>query len=538
VAAAALPFLLALCPFEPRAPVLRVAGTELTVLELAAGATALLLLAAGWSQLAALARQPPAPLVCLGAYAAAHAISAMLAPAYPSLSVRFALRMGGMALLAVAIATAPPAAVRRALQALAAAAAVVAILAIGEIAGVRALDGWLDRFRDSLVVVGAERRATAGSAHPNLAGAFLAYGLVAGAAAFAGHRHPRRWVLPFAALLSLGLLATYSRGALLAAACGLVALALTAPRARRAPAWAALAVLAAAASASFLAPAFRLRARGEGTVSWFAVRCRPEVARLALRPGESRTVALRMENTGRMPWQAGRGFMAAYKLRERATGARVSEGFGPWLDEDVRPGESRRLTQVVHAPSTPGRYLVGWDMVHIHAGWFSQHGSPPAWVPLDVTPDGSPLPDAGEAPPSTLPLEAPPTRRELWGAALALWQQSPLIGVGPDNFRRLYGRVLGRERADARTYANSTLLEAAATTGLLGALALAGTFVASLWRATRDKAPEAAALCGLGTVLAVHGLVDYVLAFTGHALVLAFVVGALSRPHLPPRASS
>jgi hypothetical protein len=33
-------------------------------------------------------------------------------------------------------------------------------------------------------------------------------------------------------------------------------------------------------------------------------------------------------------------------------------------------------------------------------------------------------------------------------------------------------------------------------------------------------------------------MVDYVLAFTGHALVLAFVVGALSRPHLPPRVSS
>jgi O-antigen ligase len=48
-------------------------------------------------------------------------------------------------------------------------------------------------------------------------------------------------------------------------------------------------------------------------------------------------------------------------------------------------------------------------------------------------------------------------------------------GVGPDNFRRLYGRYAGRTFWDERVSANNLALETGATTGLLGVLALAGT---------------------------------------------------------------
>jgi O-antigen ligase len=534
MAAAALAALLMLSPFEPRAPLVRVAGMGLTVLELAAAATAAVLLLAGRDRLGALLRRPALPLACLGAYAAAHVLSALCAPGPRDAPLRFALRMSAMAAVAAAIALAPPEAVRRGLRALGLIACLVAVLAVAEVAGLP-LDAWLDRFRDTAAVVGAQRRATAGSAHPNLAGAFLAYGLVAGTAVISGRARALRGVVPLAALLTLGLLATYSRGALLAAACGLLALAL---RTRRAAAWAALAVLVVGGAAALLAPAVRLRAGGEGTVSWYAVRCRPDDERLVLRPGEQREVTITVENTGRMPWQAGRGFMAAYKLRNLDRGTEAGEGFGPWLDEDVAPGATRRLSLPLQAPRTPGRYVLAWDMVHVHAGWFSQHGSPPAWVRLDVSPDGAPLRDDDFTPPHTLVMAPPPGRPELWDAALTLWRQRPLLGVGPDNFRRLYGGVLGDASADPRTYANNTLLEALATTGLLGAAALVATFLALLASAARSRAPESAALLALGTVLAVHGLVDYVLAFNGHALVLAFVVGALSRPHLPPRASS
>ena len=197
--------------------------------------------------------------------------------------LRFALRMGAMAVVAAAVALAPPEATFRALRALGLIAGLVAVLAVAEVAGVP-LDAWLDRFRDSAAVVGAERRATAGSAHPNLAGAFLAYGLVAGTAASSAIARPLRWALPFAALLVLGLLATYSRGALLAAAVGLLVLAL---RTRRAAAWAALAVLVAGGAAALLAPAVRLRAGGEGTVSWYAVAAGPTTSASCCAPASS-----------------------------------------------------------------------------------------------------------------------------------------------------------------------------------------------------------------------------------------------------------
>ena len=41
---------------------------------------------------------------------------------------------------------------------------------------------------------------------------------------------------------------------------------------------------------------------------------------------------------------------------------------------------------------------------------------------------------------------------------------------------------------------------------------------------------EAAALLGLATGIVAHGAVDYVLAFTGHYLLLGFVVGMASAP--------
>jgi O-antigen ligase len=111
--------------------------------------------------------------------------------------------------------------------------------------------------------------------------------------------------------------------------------------------------------------------------------------------------------------------------------------------------------------------------------------------------------------------------------------------VGPDNFRRLYGSAAGHPSWDTRVFANNTLLEAAATTGALGLLALGGTLIAtalSAGRGLRDAgAPgsTAGALFAVTIGLAAHGVVDYVLAFTGHYLLFGLVVGAaagLGRP--------
>jgi O-antigen ligase len=125
-----------------------------------------------------------------------------------------------------------------------------------------------------------------------------------------------------------------------------------------------------------------------------------------------------------------------------------------------------------------------------------------------------------------------PGRGELWRIALSMWRSHPLLGVGPDNFRWLYGRQAGEPFWDTRVFANNTLLEAAATTGSLGLAALALTLAAALFTSYRgfERAPDAERLALLGLTVAVlaHGLVDYTLAFTGHYLFFGFLIGSVA----------
>jgi O-antigen ligase len=132
-----------------------------------------------------------------------------------------------------------------------------------------------------------------------------------------------------------------------------------------------------------------------------------------------------------------------------------------------------------------------------------------------------------------------PSRAELWRLALEMWRERPLTGVGADNFRWLYGPKAGQPFWDSRVYANNTLLEAAATTGTLGLVALGGSLITSAatgWcraLAADPRTPagaERAALLALVAGIAVHGAVDSVLAFTGHYLLFGFVVGGVSAP--------
>ena len=139
---------------------------------------------------------------------------------------------------------------------------------------------------------------------------------------------------------------------------------------------------------------------------------------------------------------------------------------------------------------------------------------------------------AGVPVPPAAPPAFSPGRAELWRLALVLWRSRPLTGVGSDNYRWLYGPAAGQASWDTRVFANNALLEAAATTGLVGLAALLGTLAATglaAGRALRLAGPAggaAAALFALTVGLAAHGLVDYVLAFTGHYLLFAFVVGS------------
>jgi O-antigen ligase len=532
-------------PFEPRHPAFSVAGLRVTWLEAVAAAASATLLWSFRHRVPGLLRGVPRPWVFLALYAAAHLLSALAAPAHRDLGWKFALRMSAMATFALAVAAAPWQAWRQGLVALAAGAGIVAVLAVLETAGARFIDPLLDCFREIPFNVAGSRRASAGSEYPNLAGAFLMYGMLAVAGLASSRRDRLLLAVSLSGLLAAGLLGTYSRGALLAAGLGLLVLVMFHWRAERrlapSPSLAFL-VLAATSTVAYRGEIFRLRLESEGTRSWYGAHYEPEERQLTLAPGESLRTRVRITNRGLKTWTVDGAFHLSYHWYDQDRRL-LEDGPRTVLPRDLRPGESALLEAEVKAPGGRGRYLLVWDMVHEHTAWFSGQGVTPAAVPVDVAAGGAPsgpvTPDTRHPPTS---LAWRPSRAELWSLALTMWRDRPLTGVGPDNFRWLHGPRAGRDFWDTRVFANNTLLEAAATTGTIGLLALAATLASALgaaWRRARAEpagSPQRggqAALLALTVGLLAHGTVDYTLAFTGHYLLFGFVVGALSSPPAP-----
>jgi hypothetical protein len=367
------------------------------------------------------------------------------------------------------------------------------------------------------------------------------YGLLAGTALSLPLGWSRRTVPAGVLLLGAGLLYSYSRGALVASAIGLLCLAALIarrdPGLARVPLLAALALALASSVFAWRGEIFRLRLASEGTVAWYAAAYEAAEPSLSLAPGEDRNVAVRVTNTGRKTWSIAESFHLSYHwydLERRL----LADGPRTELPRDVRSGESVLLDALVRAPMQEGRYLLAWDMVHEGTTWFSGQGVEPAAVAVRVGRSGC----AVSEPAAPIPVAAlawRPSRAELWRLALVLWRERPLLGVGPDNFRWLHGPRAGQPFWDSRVYANNTLLEAAADAGALGVLALGGCLVASLTSAARRtvscdprSAPgaESAALLALMAGIVAHGAVDYVLAFTGHYLMFGFVVGGIAAP--------
>ncbi|MBV9544447.1 MAG: hypothetical protein JOY61_08710 [Chloroflexi bacterium] len=72
---------------------------------------------------------------------------------------------------------------------------------------------------------------------------------------------------------------------------------------------------------------------------------------------------------------------------------------------------------------------------------------------------GQPSSPVAEAPRTdTSATVAPVPRLELWRAALKVFLAYPLLGVGPDNFRHVYGSALGLDAWDQRVDANNLYL--------------------------------------------------------------------------------
>ncbi|HZU82195.1 MAG TPA: O-antigen ligase family protein, partial [Polyangiaceae bacterium] len=260
---------------------------------------------------------------------------------------------------------------------------------------------------------------------------------------------------------------------------------------------------------------------------WLRAEYRAEEAPARVRVGQDFTVGVTVKNTGTLAWdQLGRqAVRLSYHWEPIGRPATLSdfEGQRTSLPFDVAPGREVRVAGVVRAPGVEGAYRLRWDLVKEGVSWFSACGNAMPVQRVEVTATaGEPLAIApAEAPPPMADV-TPPSRPALWRAAVALFRQRPLLGVGADNFRRRYEAVLspsagGQPYTDTRLHANSLYFETLADMGIAGALALAW-LARCLLRALRDHAAGgrlAGAACAVGAgTFFVHGALDYFFEFT------------------------
>jgi hypothetical protein len=136
------------------------------------------------------------------------------------------------------------------------------------------------------------------------------------------------------------------------------------------------------------------------------------------RVGAAKTVLVHVTNTGTEAWPATGSLAVAlsYHLLDASTDAwqplspftpgvvAFGQGDIP-LPHNVLPGQSVALAVPVHAPTTAGSYRLVWDLQQGNSSWFSQQGSLPRAVSLQVLAAGA---AAGRvAPPTATPTPRP-----------------------------------------------------------------------------------------------------------------------------------
>lgn len=423
-----------------------------------------------------------------------------------------------------------------------AAGVVVAVLAILESLQVPAVLEWLKAFRPSIFVVGAQLRAGGPLQYPTIASMYLEVVFALGVGllvASIDRKQTARSLVVAGALVVIAeaIVMTFTRAGLLSMAVTVGMVSVWRVRSRgidaAVRAIGAVAVLIAASFAlSRPAQSVWLRLTSEGQENWYRSAIEPP-ADIHFAAGETREIPIRVTNTGRVAWDSTGNppFNFSYHWLE-ATADRVVEfeGARTAFAAPVAPAETTTVQAIVSAPNQTGRYRIAWDVVQEGRLWFSTEPGARLTVSL-ATVSGSVV---GARPPTrALPLPAErPGRWQLWSAALRLFAAHPVLGVGPDNFRLLYGPYAGLRNHDTRTHSNNMYLETLVGSGLLGALAcgwllwrIAALVAAGVHTATID--PRKAASIGVAAAviaIGLHGLLDSFLSFTPTYVLIALTL--------------
>jgi hypothetical protein len=598
-----LALILASLPFELYAG-LSLGGLTFTNLEM----LVLAVLALWGLGLAIERRLPRVPrLVALAALGllAIFFVSAAAAPEWRLAALKFSARQAQGALLALCLAdqlaTWGRPLARRLGLALLAGAAVSATFGLLEITEAPPILALLAIFKEQPTMAGGLLRLSATFAYANIAAMYYEAALPIGLVAVGlTASRPARLLLAGAALLLLGAtLLTYSRAALLTVIAAIVPVMLGALwLRRRAPdtganrsSWRGgarsigavarparyvvrlcVALLVLTAGVLLLNPAIRVRIVAPDVAEWY--RADYSVARLpGLAPNELVTTQVAIQNRGLVAWRpAGlRPVALSYHWLDPHTRRVVRyNGRRTLLPQPIEPGGALLLAADVQAPEKPGDYILAWDLVVEHSGWFSERGNPMAEVAVTVAGQPAVSRPAPPSEPANMPQQisirpAPPARDLLWGAAVRMWRARPLLGIGPDVFRHAYGPQLGLLIWDDRLHTNSLYLELLVGTGVAGLAAFALLVGLALRRAagvlvqfgrptTDDRRPtmplssivksqssaelalvgdrDARVWMALGCAVAlltflIHGVLDMFLEYSATNLLLWALIGAL-----------
>ena len=418
---------------------------------------------------------------------------------------------------------------------------VVSVLAILEYLGVATVLAWLRAFRPGVATVGAQVRAGGPLQYPTIASMYLEVVFALGLGLLLAELDASRSVRAAAVFLALvvigeGITVTFTRAGLITMMSSLVFVGGSRAASRGIDTGAVVVAVLAVAVGGFFAASRSaqstwLRFTSEGQEAWYraAIEAPPE---LELPTGRNAVVPIAVTNIGRLDWDSHGDppILVSYHWRP-ADGDRfvTFEGARTPLPARVEPHASARVDVRVRPPRQPGRYRLEWDLVQEGRLWFStEPGAARAESRATI------VGDAVDAP--ALQTLAPPLptfrpgRLVLWRAAARMVEAHPLVGVGPDNFRLVYGSYAGLPSADPRTHSNNMYLEMLAGGGLL----VGAAFAWLLWSAARTlaasvRAPAggaaAAGMAAAALAIALHATVDSFLSFGPTYVLFSLTLG-------------
>jgi hypothetical protein len=419
----------------------------------------------------------------------------------------------------------------------------VALLTILEYFRVGPVLRWLLLFRPGLSVLGDQVRAGGPLQYATIASMYLeivfALGLGVLMHAVDDGRHALAVVIG-ASLLAMAeaISFTFTRAGLVTVATSLLLVAMLRYRDNGVDRGVRIvAVLAALIAGLFAASrstqALWLRFTSGGQEAWYkaVVEAPPDVT---IPAGTTAVVPITVTNAGRARWdsEADPPIRFSYHwLQADADRVITFDGARTRFRLPVPPVGTASLGAHVDAPRRPGRYRIAWDVVQEGRLWFSTEPGGTMTISR-ATVSGTAPP--GLTPQKTTPLPQPverPGRIALWRAAARMFATRPLLGVGPDNYRLLYGPFAQVANPDSRMHSNNMYIEMWVGCGVAGGLA----FLWLVWRAAgrfaavaRDRAAGPGLGLGVaaaGLAILLHGLLDSFLSFTPTSILIAMTIG-------------